>query len=66
MKIDDLISSLVPYENNEGTMVLCDIIIDEYRNTLVKLLPHAERGAEMSGSKKLWRVGHGYSSHVVI
>jgi hypothetical protein len=42
MEIDDLILSLVPYENHEGAMVLFDIIIDEYRNTLVKLLPHAE------------------------
>jgi hypothetical protein len=52
MKIDDLIPSLVPYENYEGTMVLFDIIIDEYRNTLVELFPHAEGGAKMSGSKK--------------
>jgi hypothetical protein len=42
MKIDDLIPSLVSYENYEGTMILFDIIIDEYRNTLVKLLPHDE------------------------
>ena len=47
MKIDDLIPSLVPYKNYEGTMVLFDIIIDEYRNTLVKLLPHAKGGAVM-------------------
>lgn len=52
MKIDDLIPPLVPYENYEGTMVLFDIVIDEYRNTLVKLLPHADGGAEMRGSKK--------------
>ena len=56
MKIDDLIPSLVPYKNYEGTMVLFDIVIDEYRNTLVKLLPHAEEGAEMKGSKKSRRV----------
>jgi hypothetical protein len=56
MKIDDLIPSLVPYENYEGTMVLFDIITDEYRNTLVKLLAHAKGGAEMRGSKKLWQV----------
>jgi hypothetical protein len=42
MKVDDLISSFVPNEDHEGTMVLFDIIIDENRNTLVKLLPHAE------------------------
>jgi hypothetical protein len=51
MKIDDLIPSLVPYENYEGTVVLFDIITDEYRNTLVKLLAHAKGGAEMRGSK---------------
>jgi hypothetical protein len=51
MKIDDLVPSLVPYENYEGTMVLFDIIIDEYWNTLVKLLPHAEGGAEMRVKK---------------
>jgi hypothetical protein len=42
MKVDDLISPLVPDEDYEGTMVLFDIIVDENRNTLVKLLPHAE------------------------
>lgn len=52
MKIDDLIPSLVPYENYEGTMVLFDIIVDENWNTLVKLLPHAEGGAEMKEVKK--------------
>lgn len=56
MKIDDLIPPLVPYENYEGTMVLFDIIIDEYRNTLVKLLPHAEGGAEMRGQKKFMNI----------
>ena len=66
MKIDDLITSLVPYENYEGTMVFFDIVIDEYWNTLVKLLPHAGGGGEMSGSKKSWTVEHRYDNHVVI
>lgn len=52
MKIDDLIPSLVSYKNYEGTMVLFDIVVDEYRDTLIKLLPHAEGGAEMSWPKK--------------
>lgn len=52
MKIDDLILSFVPDENYEGTMILFDIVVDEYRNALVKLLPHAEEGVEMRGSKK--------------
>jgi hypothetical protein len=51
MKIDDLVPSLVPYENYEGTMVLFDIIVDEYRNTLVKLFAHAKGGAEMKVEK---------------
>ncbi len=51
MKVDDLISPFVPYEDYEGTMVLFDIIIDEYRNTLVKLLPHA-RGVLKGGVRK--------------
>jgi hypothetical protein len=66
MKIDDLIPSLVPYENYEGAVVLFDIIIDEYRNTLVKLLPHAEGGAKMRGSKKSWKVENRHDNHVVI
>lgn len=56
MEIDDLIPSLVPYEDYEGTMVLFDIITDEYWNTLVKLLAHARGVTEMRGSKKLWQV----------
>ena len=40
MKVDDLISPLVPYKDHERTMALFDIIIDEYRNALVKLLSH--------------------------
>jgi hypothetical protein len=43
MKVDHLISPFVPYEDYEGTMVFFDIIVDEYRNTLVKLLPHASQ-----------------------
>jgi len=66
MKIDDLIPSLVPYENYEGTMVRFDIIIYEYRDTLVKLLPHAEGGAEVSGSKISESFEHRYDNHVVI
>jgi hypothetical protein len=47
-------------------MVLFDIIIDEYRNALVKLFPHVEGGAERRSSKKSWRVEHRYDNHVVI
>ena len=50
MKVDNLISPLVPYEDYEGTMVLFDIITDEYRNALVKLLPHVEGSAFPDGS----------------
>jgi hypothetical protein len=42
MKVNDLISPFVPDEDYEGTMILFDIIVDENRNTLVKLFPHAE------------------------
>jgi hypothetical protein len=42
MKVNDLISPFVPDEDYEGTMILFDIIVDESRNTLVKLFPHAE------------------------
>ena len=52
MKVDDLISPFVPNEDHEGTMVLFDIIIDENRNTLVKLLPHAEGIAGDGGGQK--------------
>jgi hypothetical protein len=47
MKVDDLISPLIPDENYEGAMVLFDIISYEGWNTLVKLLPHEgrERGS---------------------
>ena len=53
MKVDNLISPLVPDENYEGTMVLFDIIVDENRNTLVKLLPHAEGIVGRGGQKIL-------------
>jgi hypothetical protein len=53
MKVDDLISSFVPNEDHERTMVLFDIIIDENRNTLVKLLPHAEGIVEDEGGQKI-------------
>jgi hypothetical protein len=51
MKVDDLISPLVPDEDYEGTMIIFDIIIDENWNTLVKLLPHAEGFLETRRSK---------------
>jgi hypothetical protein len=65
MKVDDLVSPLVPDEDYEGTMVVSDIIIDESRNTLVELLPHAEGIARDEEVKKS-RVGHRYDNHVVI
>lgn len=70
MKVDNLISPLVPDEDYEGTMILFDIIVDENRNTLVKLLPHAEgiagRGNGTRRSKNPDGVGYRYDNHVVI
>jgi hypothetical protein len=44
MKVDHLISPLVPDEDYEGAMVLFDIVIYESWYALVELLPHAEAG----------------------
>ncbi len=42
MKVDNLISRLVPNEDYEGAMVLFDIVIDESWYALVELFPHAD------------------------
>lgn len=51
MKVNDLISPFVPDEDYEGTMILFNIIVDENRNTLVKLFPHAGELVETTRSK---------------
>ena len=40
MQVDNLISSLVSYEDYERPVVLLDIVIDEDRNPWVQLLSH--------------------------
>ena len=43
MKVDHLISPLVPNEDYEGAMILFDIVVNEGWYALVELLSHAER-----------------------
>jgi hypothetical protein len=67
MEVDDLVFPLVPDEDYEGTVILLDIIVDESRNTLVKLLPHAEGVARDEKVKKSYdRLDNRYDNHVVI
>ena len=40
MKIDYLVPALVADENDEGSVVLLDIVVDENRNSGIQLFSH--------------------------